>query len=439
MKKLFLALFWFLIPGSCLAFAPIIVGGIAGATAILGASVFRSIAPVDTVSALQFFSQCWTCDIFGGIMSSMSDILPGAYSALGPIMITVIFSLFAIYIAWMIFSNYAGISDKQQDGWGFASDFTGKLVRAGIAAALLTAPLPRIISDIMIEPMFNVGLSFGHAFDNAVMPDNRINSFESCLVATSVLDPDSATPAAAAHGAFSPKLRHNIECQLAGVHQMTGLGMATGWTMLNMAFNHQHMYKIMWDTVPIFPNIMLFLAGAGVLALFLFALLPIAVYFLEIFIRVSLNLIMLPLVFLAWVFDGWTILPPGAKTLKDMVNELVKDVFSVAVVGTLTGFSVVFMNAVFGETGGADTLRAAFETGDANILIDGLMMNNNSFITIVLLGIFLAMFMGQIPALAKALFKNVAIPDKMYKDMESGAKKLYDNVKKTLSNMKKKE
>ena len=141
------------------------------------------------------------------------------------------------------------------------------------------------------------------------------NKFNECVVATALADATITDSQAADAGAFSPNLRHNLACEVGNVHQMTGLGMTVGWTMMNMAFNAQYMHKIMWD-VPIFPNVPIFFCGLMIIVLFFFALLPIPIYFLEIFIKLSMDLIMLPLMLLGWLFKGWPIFPQGGRTIK---------------------------------------------------------------------------------------------------------------------------
>ena len=140
--------------------------------------------------------------------------------------------------------------------------------KADFCCSVVGMPVPRFITNVAIEPIFNVGLSLSHAVDGkfAAGTDSEY-SFESCLVATAVMDPTSADKSAAVDGAFSPKLRHNLTCQIGGIHQMTGLGMTAGWTIMNMSFNGQYMHQLIFG-IPIFPNVAMFLAGLLIIVLF---------------------------------------------------------------------------------------------------------------------------------------------------------------------------
>lgn len=429
LKKFWIVFLSFL-PFTAGAAAPLIVGGIAGVGIIAGFSIYRSFVPVDMAGALDFFTSCWTCQMFSDIMLTMSRILPRIYSALGHTIIPFAIMLTAIWFAWRLVSNF--LNGKVEDPWSLTSIFTNHFVKLGLVCALLVAPLPRLISEIAIQPIFNVGLTLNHA----VAHDE---SFDACVIATAIADPTSASADAANAGAFSPRLRHNLACELAGVHQMTGLGMTVGWTMLNMAFDWEYMHKILWN-IPIFPNIPIFFAGLLVLVLFFMALLPIPLYFLEIFITLALDLVVLPLMLLAWLFKGWKISLAGAgKSIRGIIDGVISGTLGLAVTGVFVSFAIMFLNAIFGDWAGATTIQAALSAGESEsskILMDALMMRNDSLITIILMGVFVAMFMTMIPALSKTLF-NVQISDKFYQTTKSNIDIMWKNLKKWYEVMKK--
>lgn len=409
------------------AVAPLVIGGIAGLGVIVGFSIYRTVTPVNMADAMNFFSSCWSCQLFADIMSTMSNLLPRAYSAIGTVVIPVAAGLSAVWFAWKLFSGF--LNAKIEQPWAIAGNFGTHLVKLAVVCALLVVPLPRMLSDIVITPIFNIGLSL-----NRAVAGN--DAFAECVVATAMADPVSVDAAAASSGAFSPRMRHNLTCELANVHQMTGLGMTVGWTMLNMAFNSEYMHKIMWG-VPIFPNVPIFFAGLLVLVLFLCALLPVPMYFLEIFIKLSMDLIMLPLMLLSWLFSGWPIFPNGGGNIRSIIDDVVRATAGIAMVGVFVTFSVMFLNAVFGQWQGASRLAAALQANDSSLLMDGLMMRNDSFITIILMGIFIAMFMTSIPALVKALFANVSIPTSFYETTKKNINIMWGNLKKWYAVIKK--
>ncbi|MFQ6744769.1 MAG: hypothetical protein ACLRFN_02200 [Alphaproteobacteria bacterium] len=426
LKKFWITFLSFL-PLTAAAWAPVVVAVVGGLTAIAGFSIYRSAFPVNTNEAYQFFSSCWTCDMFASIMSTMSDILPRIYSSLGKTIIPFAAILMAIWFAWTLTNNM--MDSKFDNPWSQASDFTNKIVKLAIVSIVLLAPLPRLISDIAIQPIFNVGLSL----NRAVVHDD---TFDSCVIATAIADQASIDQRAASYGAFSPKLRHNLACELSGVHQMTGLGMAVGWTMVNMAFNDEYMHKIMWE-IPVFPNVILLLAGALVLVLFFLALVPIPIYFLEIFIKLSMDLVMLPFMLLSWLFKGWKIFPQGAgTTISKIIDNVINGTLGLAITGVFVAFATMFIHAVFGDWQGQSALAKALIENDSKFLMDALMLNNDSLVTVILMGLFLTMFMTMIPALSKSIF-NVNISDDFYKTAKNnteilwkGAKKIFESIKK---------
>ena len=429
LKKFWIVFLSFL-PFGAGAVSPLIIGGIAGVGAIAGFSIYRSMAPVDMSEALKFFSSCWSCQMFADIMSTMSGLLPRVYSAIGHTIVPVAIMLTAIWFTWTLMSNF--VNSKWEKPWDIATTFGNHLFKLGFVCMLLVAPLPRMITDIAIEPIFNVGLTLNRM---AVHDDK----FAECVVATALADPtthQTNIKNTENRGAFSPKLRHNLTCELGGVHQMTGLGMTIGWTMLNMSFDADYMHKIMW-AIPIFPNIILFFAGALVLLLFFMALLPIPMYFLEVFIKLSMDLVMLPLMLLAWLFKGWKISLAGVgKSLKSMIDNVISATLGIAMTGVFVSFAIMFLHAVFGNWSGAGALNTALIQNDSKFLIDALMMKNDSLITVILMGLFMTMFMTMIPALVKTLF-NVQISTEYYEKLENDLKTLWKNGKSWYEKIKK--
>ena len=426
LKKFWITFLSFL-PFTAGAAAPFIVGGIAGVGVIAGFSIYRSSAPVDMNGAYSFFSSCWSCQMFADIMATMSNMLPRIYSALGHVIIPFAVMLSAIWFAWRLVDNF--LNQTVEQPWSVANTFTTHLLKLAFVSTLLVAPLPRLISEIAIEPIFNVGLSL----NRAVVHDNQ---FDACVVTTAIADPVSIDERAANRGAFSPKLRHNLACELAGVHQMTGLGMTVGWAMMNMAFDSDYMHEIMWG-IPIFPNVIMLFGGLAILVLFFMALLPIPLYFLEIFITLSLDLIMLPLMLLAWLFKGWKISLAGAgNTIRGIIDYVIYGALGLAVTGIFVAFAIMFLNAIFGDWAGAPALATALTNNDSKFLMDALMMRNDSLITIILMGIFIAMFMTMIPALAKSLFQ-VQISTKFYDTTKKNIDIVWKNLKKWYETMKK--
>lgn len=428
--KKFWTVFLSCLPFTAGAAAPLIIGGITGVGLVAGFSIYRSNAPVNMADAYSFFSSCWSCQMFSDIMLTMSRILPNIYAALGRVIVPFAIILTAVFFAWRLTSNF--LNSKVEAPWSIVSNFTNHCVKLALVCTVLLAPLPRLISEVAIQPIFNVGLSL----NRAVVHDD---SFDACVVATAIADPTSIDINAANQGAFSPRLRHNLACELAGVHQMTGLGMAVGWGMLNMSFNSDYMHKILWD-VPIFPNIPILFAGLLVLVLFFMALLPVPIYFLEIFIKLSLDLVMLPLMLLAWLFKGWQVSLPGAgKTIRGIIDNVINGTLGLAMTGVFVSFAIMFINAIFGDWGGATVLETALSSGESagsKILMDALMMRNDSLITIILMGIFIAMFMIMIPALSKTLF-NVQISDDFYKTTKNNLDIIWKGLKKWYEVMKK--
>lgn len=420
----FLALF----PITAWATSPLVIAGIAAGVGIIGASIWRTAVPVDMASAFDFFSSCWTCQIFSDVMISMSNLLPKVYHAISRVVIPMSATLLAVFIAWRLTAGF--INGKIEEASKLMGNFSSYLVKLTIIIGLLLMPLPRVITSVLIEPALTIGTSLDY-----VLSDN--DSFAECMIATAIADPVSVSADASAYGAFSPRLRHQLACEVANVHQITGLGMTVGWTMMGMAFNSEYMHKIL-AAIPIFPNVPIFFVGLLVLVLYFVALLPIPLYFLEIFVKLSMDLIMLPLMLMAWMFDEkeFAIFPKGGRTIRQMIDDVIKAVVGIALTVVFLTFSIMVLNAMFGAFEGSDRLMEAIARNDSIYFMNGMMMQNNSLITLILLGIFMAMFMTMIPQLTDMLFK-IKISDKYYETAKNDIKTMWENAKKWVEKIKK--
>ena len=140
---------------------------------------------------------------------------------------------------------------------------------------------------------------------------------------------------------------------------------------------------------------------------------------------------------LSWLFKGWGIFPNGGRNIRSMLDDVIRATGGIALIGVFITFAVMFLNAVFGRWQGADRLAAALSQNDSTILMDGLMMRNDSIITILLMGIFIAMFMTMIPVLVKTLFANVSIPKTFYETTVKNLNTVWGNLKKWYAALKK--
>jgi hypothetical protein len=409
MRKLRTFLFGlFYIPfGAFAIIHPAVIALIATAVISIGTSIYRSFVPVDMAGTLRFFESCWSCGMFSDIIRGLSLSIPKIYSTIGDNVVPIAAGLTFVWFAWTILSDYIKIKNETNP-WELTRKFGVHLIKLTFVAALLMFPLPRFMMDTFLGPIMTVGLSYNHTAKNYLAPDN--GEFSACMIATAVSD-----KADAGAEAFDPKLRHNMACQLANFHRMTGLGMTVGWTFAQMAFSGRYMYK--FGPLPILPNILLLLSGIMITVIFLLALFPVPIYFFKAFVRLSLDLIMLPLMLLGWLFADWkNIFPTGSGSIKEVVESTFKDAFGITLVGLLTGLAVLLLRDLTGTAAnGTNALIAALDEankGSGTVdLMDALIKKNGSMINLIFAGIFIMMLMNAIPKRVERLFKSAKLPD----------------------------
>lgn len=425
LKKFWITFFSFFITGTASAgLIGMIAGSIAtGFVIMTGVSLFRTALPYDMPSAYEFFSNCWTCQMFADILAIMSGFISQIYASVGNVTVGLAVLLTMVWFAWKLFSGF--INAKVEDPWSVTETFTNHLVKLFVVVALLVSPLPRMISDIAIRPIFNIGLVLNRAIDDG--PE-----FNNCLVSTAVMD-TSVDSRANEREAFSPRLRHEMACELLGVHSLTGMGLTYGWTLTQLSFDYEHAHKFLFGAF--FPNVPLAFAGLLLLAVFMMALLPIPMYFLEIFIKLSLDLVMLPLMLLSWLFKGWAISLEGAgKTIRGIIDDVINGALGLGLTGVFVTFGINLLDTVVRKATGSTVLDIINDNNTAAVANS--VLNGDSYISLLLVGAFIAMFMSSIPALAKTLF-NVEISQEFYDSAKSNVQTMWNNGKKIWENLKK--
>ncbi|MCL2338973.1 MAG: hypothetical protein FWC51_03410, partial [Proteobacteria bacterium] len=196
LKKFWIVFLSFL-PLSAAAMAPLAIGGIAAGVVLAGFSIYRSAVPVNMTDAMSFFSSCWSCQLFGGIFATLSDVLPKIYQSIGVVVVPMALILTAVWIAWTILAGLIGVKSKDDKNpnidlyakdaaWSLSGKFGAHLVKLTLVIALLLSPLPRMVSDIFVGPVFNIGLAISNTGSKVVGNDA---SFNACLIATAVADP----------------------------------------------------------------------------------------------------------------------------------------------------------------------------------------------------------------------------------------------------------
>ena len=174
LKKFWITFVSFL-PFSAGAFSPLALGGIAFGGGILGWSIYRSVSPVNLSDAMDFFSTCWSCRLFSEIVAQMSNVIPVTYGALGDVIIPFAIALTAIWMAWEVLKPYVTSGGGQLDGWSIGGKLGVQIIRVLTVSALLAVPLPRLISSMIIEPVFSIGMSMNYTISATDARQNYAN------------------------------------------------------------------------------------------------------------------------------------------------------------------------------------------------------------------------------------------------------------------------
>lgn len=375
--------------------------------ALTGFANYKSYSLLTMDGAFNFFSSCWTCGIFSGIINAFSSLLNVVYLSLGEFMIYIMVLVTAVWIAYEILMSFIK-AKPVASSWDYLNKFLPHLVKMAFIAGVLLLPMPRLLISTFVEPVVYVAMSYNKVVDKHFSDDNHKNSYNECLIAT--LIQDSQTP----HhpdDAFSPMFRSALACHLASVHRLAGTGLTVGWTFMKEAFDVKHFYKIAF--LPVFPNLGLLLAGFLLIAVFLVVLLPVPLYILEVVINLAIDFIFLPLIFLGWLFNGNPFFIGDSHSLKKIIENFIRGFAGISMVLIFVSFAMFFMDSILSPADPSGAfIQNAISQNNPDLLVEGMTLKNGSFMTLIFSGVFLAMFMFLLIKLVKTLFAEVSVPEK---------------------------
>ncbi|MDR0448906.1 MAG: hypothetical protein LBG89_00385 [Rickettsiales bacterium] len=388
----------------------------AAAVGTAGFAIYRSFSPTDTAAAFDFFSSCWTCRIFSGTTGALSDSAGVIYANLGEFVALLAIVLTPLFMAWKVLGGYLS-AEPNTDAFKLGGGMGLHLVKLAFVSMLLLFPLPQLISKTAVEPVMNIALSFQDAFGEANTPGST--RMDACLVASIAIENPENNK-----GIFGSGFKNKMRCSIAGLHEFTATGMTAGWLLANSAFDAKNMYKAA-GMVPIFPNMGMLIMGFLLLAVYFWIIMPIALAFLEFVVKFAIDMIFLPLTLLTWLFKGNPLWDTKDEDMMSIITDIVKLAAGLGLIVVFLGFALMMTGyALSGET--MANMGAAFMANNPDLVLN----NDSAALSLLFVGIFIAMFMTMMTELIKKLVDGANIPQDILKQLGDNSAKLYAAWKK---------
>jgi hypothetical protein len=414
--------------GISAASAAVPVALIAGAAALLGAIVYRSFVPTDTAAAFEFFNTCWSCNLFSSVVNGLSTLAANTYSYLSEFIIFLAIGLTPIFVAWRLLKPMLdGSASAGLSPWAMGGGIGTHLIKLTFVIGLMWLPIPQILTTAVIEPAFNIGLSFQQVITEKTNETNT--DFETCLVASAAIEnPNYNT------GIFSTGFKNKIRCSIASVQSLTAIGMTSGWLLFNSAFDSSHMYKIA-NTIPIFPNIEMLLIGMLLIVVFFWMIIPFVLSFLQYLFKFIIDMVFLPLSFIGWLFKGNKFIKTTEKDIMKIITETMESALAMALLCIFIGFCILLCGYIF-TSGSFAAIGAALQNNTAYELLTngGNIIANKDIWTVALFGLFLAIFTTSITKMINE-FISFKVDDSFLSDAAAWYKHTTGTVKKYYKNV----
>lgn len=400
---------------------PIIVVGLS----LLGYTIYRNFVPVDMIQAQSIFGSCWSCSLISNVILFLSNSIGEMYKNGAVIIKIVCFWLLFIWVVKKVISIFLNLK-QNQNIFTISGEFGKQMLKFTIVMFLLNVPFPKMLSDVVVEPIVNIAFSL----NSAIIGDANLDK---CVITTAINDYDLNNDKTKNTNVFSQKLRNTLTCFVSMVHSVFGQGITVGWSVINTALDVKYYWKLFG--IPFFPNIFILLAGALIISIFLFSLLPLISFFFEIIIKLGIKLLMLPIVLFNWLFKDWTITSFGNISLQDTLKYLIHNLISFVINSILFIFGITLANSLFNH--GGDSVKQAFVNNDPTIILDGLMLRNESFVSLILIGLFIMFYVVSVKNILQKLFGDYNLSTSYYDQFKKDTDIIYKNMKKAIKNIQK--
>ncbi|MBN1783591.1 MAG: hypothetical protein JW812_01345 [Alphaproteobacteria bacterium] len=329
----------------------------AGANADVFSAVFsEALGSSVTSSIYASYASCWTCGYILEILDLFSSISLSLFEDLRLPIITLLAITLVGWITYKMITGFLNLSPP--DANSLFKDLAPKFFAMIIFLPLLFAPTPKFIYNYMVEPLIDLGSSYGTKVMEIVSGED-IKPY--CLMQYAESDATQTQD-----DTFSPSFRQNLVCMTSQSHQINAIGITLGTVLIQESFKAENRYFY------IIPNLGMGFAG-GILAITYFvALIVFPLYLIGSLFELGFVLAFLPFALFSFIITRGG---KGTGVFEGIFDTSVQLVIKAALMMLFLPFMlsvshIIFQTALDTELFGYASLVGFIQQGDTNQIVE---------------------------------------------------------------------
>ena len=415
----FLTFFLFIFLGISFSANAFIAGGAAGVVAGAGVGLLGD-SIVSTSYAVN--SLCWSCGYILQLIDIFSFISLSIYKSIGNSILILMFVMVFLWIVYRVITGFFGLNPP--DISFFNESLLPKFFAMIFVIPLLLSPTPEFIYNYMVEPLVDLGATYGKRSMEIVSGKDQSLS---CIMNYAGSEHTKTETAG-----FSPSFRQTITCLTQQNHELNALGIAVGLTVFTESFK----FGSSWIII---PHLGMFLAGALIWIGYFGAMIAFPFILVEALFEIGFVLAFLPFVLLSFVVSRGK---EKIEILEDSFGRSVSMLKEASLTLLFLPFflsisHLIFQTSLSSEMIGYDKLIPAIERGDTDTILSLVNFGSKSMLMLCFLSLLTLMLLLSSKTVAK--WFQTDYDDKLYqyaykkamKGLKAGREKTKEKLKDT--------
>ncbi len=337
-------------------------------------TIFAEVLGNNVVSEIYAMNaSCWTCGYILDIIDLFSGISLAIFEDLSFSMIILLGISLVGYIVYKMFTGFFSLSAVTAQN--LFKDLAPKFFATIFIIPLLLAPTPKFIYNYMIEPLMDLGSSYGTKV-MTIVSDSDTASY--CLMQYASSDATNTQ-----NEAFSPTFRQNLICLTSQSHQINAIGLSLGTTLLMSAFKVENLH---FGGI---PNIEMGASGIILFIAYFIALIVFPLLIIGALFKLGFVLSFLPFVLFSYVITRGG---EGISILNNVYKAAVKYVSEASLMMLFLPFMlslshIIFQTALDSGMLGYGELVNLVQKGDTEKIIKILAFGTKDMLFLTFVGI----------------------------------------------------
>jgi len=369
-------------------------------------------------------SECMFCKTTDRFIVLMGNLSYQIFKELSSLTIALIGIFMGLWIVWTFLQAFIGLGIPTFDT--IYKNFAPKLFMSVFVVAILALPTPKIIYQLMLEPVLSVGVGYGTRLMRATGGEDSMAKYYDCLVTKKEYEEERMESEG-----FSPYLRKSLTCMVEQSKRMSSVGTVVGQLLLMQS------WKAKYAWVPfLIPNMLMGFVGLILLIAYWALHLTFLLLLYGSLFELAVIILFLPFTLMGVVFtSGEKPIPFFGGMLDTTKKTLINATFTITFLCLFLSLIHAFMQAVMGFDGSVfayDQIVEWVKNGEADKVVETVFVGSSEMLLMLLMAFLGVFLMAEAKTLANKFSDGIGgeiklnekLLDFVNKQSQNGLKKL---------------